>query len=183
MRLETSRLTLRNWREGDRDAFAKMHSDPEVMWDMGGPFSRDKSDAKFDRYVEAFERYGYCRWPVEDRGGNFLGYAGLMPSRAGHPLGVHSDIGWRFARSAWGKGFATEAARAALQDAYERVGLSEVLAYTSPDNLRSQAVMTRLGLERAETLDYSEGAGDATWRGLVWIARPNVTERGAKPHP
>lgn len=181
MRLETSRLILRDWREDDRDAFAAMHSDPEVMRDMGGPFSRDKSDAKFDHYVEAFERCGYCRWTVEDRNRNFLGYAGLMPSRAGHPLGPHSDIGWRFTRSAWGNGFATEAARAALWDAFERMRLTRVLAYTAPDNLRSQAVMARLGLERAEGLDYSEGTGDATWRGLVWIARPDITERGERP--
>jgi RimJ/RimL family protein N-acetyltransferase len=178
MRFETSRLVLRSWREDDRDVFAKMHSDPEAMRDMGGPFLRDRSDAKFDRYAEAFNRSGYCRWAVEDRNGNFVGYTGLMPSRAGHPLGAHSDIGWRFNRSAWGNGYATEAARAALQDAFKRVGLTEVLAYTSPNNLRSQAVMTRLGLERAEALDYSEPAGGEIWRGLVWIARPNVTERG-----
>jgi len=178
MRFETSRLILRSWQEADRDAFAALHADPEVMWDMGGPFSREKSDAKFDRYSDAFARCGYCRWAIEDSQGLLLGYAGLMPSRAGHPLGPHSDIGWRLARAAWGKGYVTEAARAALDDAFTRVRLKEVLAYTSPDNLRSQAVMTRLGLERAQSLDYSEGEGDAVWRGLVWIARPDITERG-----
>lgn len=178
MRIATERLTLRSWREDDREAFAAMHADPEVMWDMGGPFSRAKSDAKFDRYSDAFVRCGYCRWAVENRAGRFVGYTGLMPSRAGHPLGVHSDIGWRFVRAAWGNGYATEAARAALEDAFARIGLKEVLAYTSADNLRSQAVMARLGLVRAESLDYSEGTGDAEWHGLVWVARPDVTGRG-----
>lgn len=178
MRIATDRLTLRNWCEDDREAFAAMHADPEVMWDMGGPFSRAKSDAKFDRYRDAFTTCGYCRWAAEDSTGRFVGYTGLMPSREGHPLGVHSDIGWRLVRTAWGKGYATEAARAALKDAFVRIGLKEALAYTSADNLRSQAVMTRLGLMRAEALDYSEGAGDAVWCGLVWVARPDVTAPG-----
>jgi RimJ/RimL family protein N-acetyltransferase len=100
-----------------------------------------------------------------------LGYAGIMPSRAGHPLGLHFDIGWRLARAAWGKGYATEAARAALRDGFERIGLKEVLAYTSSDNLRSQAVIARLNLHRAATLDYCEPLGAGEWRGLVWKAQ------------
>jgi RimJ/RimL family protein N-acetyltransferase len=170
--IRTERLRLRNWRESDRDAFAQLNAAREVTQDLGGPLDRTESDAKFDRYVAAFERHGFCRWAIEDLSGQFLGYAGIMPSRPGHPLGPHADIGWRLARAAWGRGYATEAAKASLQDAFERMRLKEVLAYTSTDNVRSRAVIQRLNLQRAATLDYSEPLGAAMWQGMVWRARP-----------
>ena len=167
-----TRLRLRAWRATDRDAFAALNSDTEVMADEGGPIERAASDAKLDRYRAAFERHGFGRWVVEERDGRFLGYAGIMPSPPGHPLGEHFEIGWRLTRTAWGSGYATEAARAALDDAFGRAGLPEVLAYTAADNLRSRAVMERLGLLRDPardfTADYPHRKG---WRGLVWVAR------------
>jgi RimJ/RimL family protein N-acetyltransferase len=146
-----------------------MNAHPEVMLDLGGPLSRAASDAKLDRYAAAFRRHGFCRWVIEGRTGAFLGYAGVMPSSPDHPLGPHFDIGWRLRRNAWGNGYATEAALAALDDAFGRVGLREVVAYTAPDNLRSQAVMTRLRLQRVPSRDFTT---DRAWRGLVWVAYP-----------
>jgi RimJ/RimL family protein N-acetyltransferase len=169
----SDRLRLRCWRNSDRDAFAALNADPEVSQDLGGPLDRAESDAKLDRYMAAFEQDGFCRWLVEDLNEQFLGYAGVMPSRSGHPLGRHFDIGWRLVRPAWGRGYATEAAKASLRDAFERLHLKEVLAYTSADNVRSQAVIKRLNMQRAAALDYSEPVGKGTWRGLVWIARPS----------
>ena len=172
MLIETTRLRLRPWRTTDRDVFAAMNSDAEVMADEGGPLDRASSDAKLKRYAAAFDRYGFGRWLVEGRDGAFLGYAGVMPSPSRHPLGDHVEIGWRFMRAAWGHGYATEAARAALDDALGRVGLPEVLAYTAADNLRSQAVMERLRLRRDPTRDFTaDYATQKGWRGLVWVAR------------
>lgn len=172
MLIETARLRLRAWRTTDRDAFAAMNSDAEVMADEGGPLDRADSDAKLDRYAAAFEQHGFGRWLVEDRDGRFLGYAGVMPSPARHPLGEHHEIGWRLVRAAWGHGYATEAARAALDDALGRVGLAEMLAYTAPDNTRSQAVMERLRLFRDPARDFTaDYATQKGWRGLVWVAR------------
>ena len=176
MILKTPRLILRSWCADDKEAFALLNSDPQVTWDLGGPLDRGRSDAKFARYVAAFERHGFCRWLLEDREGRFMGYAGVMPSEPGHPLGPHVDIGWRLARSAWGQGYATEAARAALVDAFTRKGLTEVLSYTSSDNVRSQAVMGRLGLQRDPLRDFSKPYGNIMWHGLVWAARPEAQQ-------
>ncbi|MGD8417812.1 MAG: GNAT family N-acetyltransferase [Pseudomonadales bacterium] len=170
--LDTDRLRLRTWREDDRDAFAAMNAHPEVMRDYGGPISREDSDAKFDRYAGAFDVCGFGRWLIETAAGDYLGYCGVMPAYPGHPLGDHHEIGWRLVRHAWGYGYATEAARAALKDVFGRIGLDEVLAYTAPDNLRSQAVMARLNLERDPCLDFvamNDLVGE--WQGLVWVAR------------
>ena len=172
--IDTPRTRLGPWRDDHRAAFAAMHADPEVMWDYAdGVLSQDQSLAKLARYRAAYDRLGFCRWALEDREGLFLGYVGVMPSRPGHPLGDHVEIGWRLARRAWGFGYATEAAHAALADIFARRLASEVLSYTAPDNLRSQAVMTRLNLERDPSRDFStEIWSTEIWRGLVWVARP-----------
>ena len=170
MILRTPRLALRAWRENDRSEFAALNADPEVTWDLDGPLSRAESDAKFDRYVATFAQRGFARWAIEDIEGCFVGYAGVMPSSPDHARGPHAEIGWRLARSAWGKGYATEAAQAALRDFFARTGLAEVLSYTSADNARSQAVMERLGLRRQPSLDFSGKYGGKIWHGLVWVA-------------
>ncbi|HEY4163559.1 MAG TPA: GNAT family N-acetyltransferase [Dongiaceae bacterium] len=170
--IDTARLRLRSWQVRERDAFAALHADPAVMQDYGGPIDRAASDAKLNRYRAAYDRRGICRWAIETRAGDFLGYAGVMPVDASHPLGAHFDIGWRLKRAAWGSGYAVEAAEAALDDAFRRPGLSEVLAYTSADNLRSQATIARLRLQRDAVRDFvAEYEGPGSWRGLVWVAR------------
>jgi RimJ/RimL family protein N-acetyltransferase len=153
-----------------------MHADPEVMLDLGGPFEEAESAAKFDRYCSAYREHGVSRWAVEDADGVFLGYAGVMPRlSADHPLGPHYEVGWRFTRKAWGFGYATESANAALGHAFTQCGLKEIVSYTSPDNLRSQAVMERLKLQRDPSRDFAAHY-DAVglWRGLVWVTRPDV---------
>jgi RimJ/RimL family protein N-acetyltransferase len=169
--IETPRLRLRPWRDADRDAFAALNADPEVARDLGGPLSRAASDAKLGRYIAAFDRHGFCRWAIETRAGDLVGYAGVMPVGADHPLGPHHEVGWRLKRDAWGHGYATEAARVAIDDIFARVGLPEVLSYTAPDNVRSQAVMERLQLERDPARDFvANYPSVGAWHGLVWVA-------------
>lgn len=173
MIVEAPRLRLRSWRDADRADLADLLADPEVMHDLGGPVDRAASDAKLDRYRTAMSCHGIGRMAAEDLSGRFLGYAGVMRVCGDHPLGAHFDIGWRLRRTAWGQGYATEAATAALADAFDRLGLDEVLAYTAPDNPRSQAVMRRLRLRRDASRDFVlRRAGAADWHGLVWSARP-----------
>lgn len=148
-----------------------MLADPEIVADQGGPVDAAASDTKRLRYAAAYDEHGFTRWPVEDRRGRFLGYTGVMPGLAGYPLGARYEIGWRFVRSAWGYSYATEAAAVALADVFARSSIQEVLAYTSPGNLRSQAVMVRLGLQRAQDRDFVSHAGGRAWPGLVWVAR------------
>jgi RimJ/RimL family protein N-acetyltransferase len=175
MRIETDRLRLRTWVEDDRDAFAELNADPIVMADLGGPLSRDLSDAKLERYIDTFRHHRYGRWLLETLAGGFLGYCGVMPAAEDHPIGPHHEVGWRLHRGAWGQGYATEAARAALGDAFRRVQLTEVLAYTAVDNVRSQAVMRRLHLRRDESRDFEVyNARLGSWRGLVWSATPTL---------
>lgn len=171
MIITTPRLRLRCWKDSDREAFAAMHADPAVMHDYGGPLSWADSNAKLDRYTATYHQHGFCRWAIESREGAFLGYAGIMPSRLGHPLGSHIEIGWRLMRNAWGYGYATEGAQAALDDAFIRMDVPEIIAYTAPDNPRSQAVMTRLRMQRDPSRDFSADYDSIkAWRGLVWVA-------------
>jgi len=173
MILETPRLGLRSWQESDAEAFAAMNADPEVMWDLGGPIGRAESDAKLSRYRSSHDRDGVGRWVIESRDGEFLGYAGVM-FHPDHPIGAHYDIAWRLVRHAWGYGYATEAASAALRDAFTRIGLAEVLAYTAADNLRSQKVMARLRLQRDSSRDFTARYGANDWNGFVWVARSEL---------
>lgn len=163
--IETARLRLRPWRDEDALAFAAMHADPDVMWDARRPLDRTESDAKLARYRQVFDARGHSRFAVTDHEGLFLGYVGLLPIPPGHPLGEGVEIGWRFQRAAWGFGYASEAARAVLDDARANLGLRRVFSYTAPDNFRSQAVMDRIGLVRASDLDFTAADG---WVGWVW---------------
>jgi RimJ/RimL family protein N-acetyltransferase len=173
MVIDTSRTRLRPWREADQELFAALHADPEVMRDLGGPIGRAASDAKLANYMDAYRRHGFSRWAIETLDGDFLGYAGVMPSQGDHPLGAHFQIGWRLVRNAWGKGYATEAAAAALHDAFSRVGLQEIVAYTERENQRSQAVMNRLHMKRDPSRDFMANYDNVgVWHGLVWVARP-----------
>jgi len=169
--IETPRLRLHRWDDRHRDAFATMHADPEVMADYGGTVSRSESAKKFDGYVAAQRDHGISRWAVEDSDGAFLGYAGVMPRLSkDHPLGAHLEVGWRFTRDAWGYGYATESANAALRHAVHQVGRREILSYTSPDNERSQAVMARLNLVRDPARDFvTPTPSGEPWQGLVWV--------------
>ncbi|MEQ8309040.1 MAG: GNAT family N-acetyltransferase [Hoeflea sp.] len=168
--LLTQRLRLRCWHDAHRDAFAAMHQDPAVMADLGGPIARAESDQKFDRYVETLRIYRTSRWAVEALDGTFLGYAGVMARPdAAHPLGFHHEVGWRFNRMAWGHGYATESAAAALEYAVRSTGLTNIVAYALRTNLRSHAVMERLGLRRRQDLDFTMPTDyGGTFEAVMW---------------
>ena len=168
--IHTDRLILRSWREADRPALAAMQADPEVMHDYPAPLTRAESNVRFDRYQSAIERLGYGRWLMERRtDGAFLGYVGVMPIFEDHPCAPGVEIGWRMNRAAWGFGYASEGAAAALRDGFERARFEEVIAYTAPTNARSRAVMARLGMSRDAARDYDDALHGPF---VVYVSRP-----------
>ncbi|MFJ8647700.1 GNAT family N-acetyltransferase [Streptomyces sp. NPDC093546] len=174
--LHTERLTLRRWRESDLEPWAAMNADPEVREHLGDLLTREQSDASVARFQVEFARRGYGWWAVEVRAtGEFIGFAGLDQVDDGMPFtGV--EIGWRLARSSWGQGYATEAAQAVLAHGFDTLGLPEILAVTTSANLRSQAVMRRIGMTRDPADDFEDPTAP---EGPL---RPNVLYRiGAPP--
>ncbi len=177
--LATDRLHLRPFTRADLSDFTALHSDPGSMRDHGLTLTPRQSAEKLTSYLEIAAMHGIGRFHVSDATG-FIGYVGINAAgRVDHPLGRHHEIGWRLLPKAWGKGYATEAAQAALRDAFARLPLTEVLAYTAPDNKSSQAVMARLGLTRRPEMDFKiTDPLVGNWTGLVWAVRSSDQRAG-----
>ena len=154
--IRTERLILRNWEERDRDLFHRINSDDRVMEFF--PFRRDraKSDAMLDELRADIDTVGFGFAAVEiAETGVCVGFAGLSPVED-FPVFRPGDveIGWRLAHEHWGKGYATEAASAWLHHAFTKLDLKEVISYAVHDNVRSTAVMERLGMQRVAGGDF-----------------------------
>ena len=155
--LTTSRLLLRQWRASDRAPFAELNADPEVMRHIREPMTQAQSDGFAARIEEHLETDGYGLWAVEVReSGTFVGFVGLAHQTFEAPFNPSVEVGWRLAREAWGHGYATEGGRAALEHAFAVLGLDEVVSITTAGNLRSQAVMRRLGMTRDPADDFEQ---------------------------
>lgn len=153
--LQTERLLLRRWRETDRAPFAALNRDPQVMEHFPSPHTRERSDEMIAWIESCLERDGFGLWALEVRSsGQFIGFTGLnIPSFDAH-FTPAVEVGWRLAREAWGHGYATEAARASLDYGFSHAELDQIVALTTPQNLRSRAVMERLGMTRDPDGDF-----------------------------
>ncbi len=155
IQLETSRLRLRPWRDEDFAPFAALNADPQVMAHFPATLDRVESDVLAARCQSLIEAQGWGFWATEIKAsGDFIGFVGLHRPIAELPFSPCIEIGWRLARPFWGQGYASEAARAALSFAFNDLALAEVVAFTSLENRRSQAVMERLGMCRAENFEH-----------------------------
>lgn len=155
---ETDRLVLREWGEGDSDRFYEAMNTPAVMRHLGGVQDRDVWDAAKAR-LDGYQRdYGHTFWIVERKAdGELLGFCGLKRVNAeGTGLTGQFEIGWRLRESAWGQGYAKEAAIASLDLAFDRFGAPHVVALTIGPNAESQGLMKRLGMRRREDLDFDD---------------------------
>ncbi|MBB4943076.1 ribosomal-protein-alanine N-acetyltransferase [Streptosporangium album] len=153
--METDRLIMRRWQESDREPFAAMNADPEVMEHFPALLTREQSDAMVDRIESAFDEHGYGLWALQVRAtGEFIGFTGLAWQRFEAHFTPALEIGWRLTRSAWGHGYASEAARAALDHGFGPAGRDEIVSMTAVANLRSRAVMERLGMTRDPADDF-----------------------------
>jgi RimJ/RimL family protein N-acetyltransferase len=172
--LRTARLLLRNWREEDRSPFARLNADPEVRAHLGGAVDRATSDGEFGRGRAMIDALGYGFWALERLAdGAFLGFCGIKPVSFEARFTPAVEIGWRLAREYWGQGYASEAARISLEYGFETLGLAEIVSFTVPANLRSQAVMHRLGFRADGGFDHPKlPEGDALrWHLLFRLAR------------
>jgi len=154
--IDTARLRLRQWRDTDLEPFAQMNADPRVMEHFPAPLDRTASDAVAGRLSAGIAERGYGLWAVELREtGDFIGFTGLHIPAVALPIGPCVEIGWRLAAVHWGRGYASEAARAALAYGFGTLGLDEIVSFTALPNVRSQAVMRRIGMRhRGEMFEH-----------------------------
>jgi RimJ/RimL family protein N-acetyltransferase len=153
--IRTARLVMRRWRDADRDAYATLNADPEVMRYFPATLDRAASDASIDRIEDLFDANGFGLWALEVAAtGEFIGFTGLNPMPDGVPGAGGMEVGWRLARRAWHQGFATEAATAAVDVAFGGVGLDQLWSMTAVLNRPSQAVMIRLGMQPHTCFDH-----------------------------
>ena len=153
--LRTPRRLLRRWRDGDLAPFAAVNADAQVMEHFPAALSRAESDAMVARIRAHFDMHGFGLWAVELVGrGRFIGFTGL--SRPG--IDTHFtpcvEVGWRLAAASWGRGYATEAAAAAVRAGFARFGLEDIVSFTVPANRRSRRVMERLGMRHDPAGDF-----------------------------
>ena len=156
--LVTERLILRRWEPADAEPMAAVNRDPEVTELLNRPLDEAGVAGFYDLMNEHWRVHGYGPWAVQLRGprddGPFLGFAGLAhvpPFLAA--AGDCPELGWRLSRSAWGRGYATEAALAARDDAFGRLGLSAIISIIHPDNHRSERVAIKLGMHRDRQIE------------------------------
>ncbi len=148
-------MCLRRWRDCDRDGFAALNADPVVMAHFPSVLTRERSDAVMDLIEAGFDRDGFGLWAVQERAsGELVGLTGLARVPFPAPSTPAVEVGWRLFPRFWGRGYATEAAAAALGFGFGAGGLAEIVAMTTPANTRSIAVMERLGMTRDAADDF-----------------------------
>jgi RimJ/RimL family protein N-acetyltransferase len=176
--IQTPRLQLRPWRDEDLAPFAELNADPRVMEFFPKALDRPESDMAAARIREHFARHGFGLWAVEVPGvADFIGFVGLAIPRFEAHFTPCVEIGWRLAREQWGRGYATEAARAVLSFGFRDLGLDEIVSFTTMANRRSRAVMERIGMSRSPADDFDHPAlpeGHPLRRHVLYRARrPN----------
>jgi len=149
MTLETPRLILRRWQTSDSEPFQRINSDPAVVEFLLKPLSLEESDSLMNRIEKHFDQFGFGLWALELKSSKeLIGFTGLSRPNFETHFTPCVEVAWRLAKAAWGKGLASEAARAAIDFGFKNAGLEEIVSFTVPANLRSRAVMERIGMKR-----------------------------------
>jgi RimJ/RimL family protein N-acetyltransferase len=175
MVIKTERLMLRDWRDSDLAPWAAMNADPQVREYLGPLLTTEQASAWVLNYQDDLDRYGFGFWALELRStGEFIGFTGLQQVDDEMSF-TGTEFGWRLARSAWGSGYVSEAAAAAAQYGFQVMGLPEIVAITAASNLRSQAVMRRIGMttDPAENFDHPDVDDDSLRRHVLYRKRPD----------
>jgi len=153
--LTTARLRLREWRGADLEPYAALNADPRVREFFPDTMTRDESAESMQHIRDHFAQHGYGLWAADVVGGTpFIGFIGLaIPTFDAH-FTPCVEVGYRLAFEHWGKGYATEGARAALEYGFESLGLKEIVAMTAVGNERSRRVMQKLGMTHDPADDF-----------------------------
>ena len=167
--LETDRLILRDWREGDWPEFFRVTNTHAVMEWLGGVLGEEGQAKQRARVETCRAANGFCFWAVERKAdGALLGFCGLKRADApGSSVAGEMEVGWRFRKDSWGQGYAKEAAIAAIDAGFAQFGADEIVALTVEGNAPSWGLMNRLGMRRRKELDYADARYDLPWRDAV----------------
>ena len=153
--IETERLYLRQWQASDFAPFAEMNADPKVMEYFPKLLTTSMSNTIAKKCQSLIDDNGWGFWAVSlKETDTFIGMVGLNNANADMPFSPAVEIAWRLDNDYWGLGYATEAARASLNFAFDTLGLDEVVAFTAVINKRSQLVMERLGMTNTQENFY-----------------------------
>ena len=145
--LQTSRLKLRQWKDSDLIAFAKLSADPEVMKFYPSTLKKNESDDLAYKIKGLIAQRGWGFWAVEEiKTKKFIGFVGLHKPTYDLPVTPCVEVGWRLAKEYWGNGYATEASNKSLDFAFNKLSLDTVYSFTSVANIKSRAVMERIGM-------------------------------------
>jgi RimJ/RimL family protein N-acetyltransferase len=151
MVIRTPRLTLRRWLPADLEPLARLNADAEVMRHFPATLNRGESDALAATAQAHIDEHGFGPMAIE-REGEFIGFAGLYRTT----FAPWIEILWRIAKDHHNRGYATEAARAILDDGFGRLRLDEIVAFTVPHNLPSRRVMEKLGMRFDGEFEHPE---------------------------
>ena len=153
--IKTERLVLRKWMQADSIPFAEMNKDKEVMQYFPSVLSDEETAAMINRIGLHFEKYGFGLYALEKISTKeFIGYTGFMIPSFESFFTPCVEIGWRLRKEDWGKGYATEAAKACLHYGFETLGFEEIYSFTSKINLRSEKVMQAIGMIKEGEFDH-----------------------------
>ena len=153
--LRTDRLLLRRWLASDLAPFAALNADPSVTEYLPTVLSRPECDDFVERIGAHFEQHGFGLWAVEIRDvAPFAGFLGLSTPRFEAHFTPSVEIGWRFSAEHWGRGYATEGARAVLAFGFDDLHLQEIVSFTVPENARSRRVMEKIGMSHDPADDF-----------------------------
>lgn len=153
--IETDRIILREWQENDLKPFTKLNADPLIMEYFPRVLEESGSKRLFKHFQEHFKKHGYGLYALENKTSHeFMGFVGLNKIEFDAPFTPATEIAWRLDYEYWGKGYATEAARAVLNHAFKTLKLDEIVAYCVYDNDRAIHVMEKLGMKRDPKGDF-----------------------------
>ncbi|MBX9585945.1 MAG: GNAT family N-acetyltransferase [Gammaproteobacteria bacterium] len=154
--IETERLILRAWEKEDAEGFFQINQDPKVIEFLRGPLTMDQVNDFISAVNSQGENYGYTLWAAcLKETGELIGFIGLNYTDWESHFTPAVEVGWRLGSQYWGKGYATEGAKAALDYGFKKCDLKEIVSFTVPANIRSIRVMEKIGLKRDMNGDFA----------------------------